>query len=140
MNREAPAEILSRQRRQLTDIVEQFKHDVAREQTYLPQGVSPMTEREKADYQTNLERIEFKLKKLIVEPTGQRGNYHELLERNVGKHPDFGAKMHNVKVNNTTELARGLNGWVGAKENRAKRRCSRRRSLRKATSQECSTC
>ncbi|MFD7001007.1 hypothetical protein ACFWA5_33225 [Streptomyces mirabilis] len=68
-------------------------------------------------FRSNWDRIERKLKKLIVEPTGHRG-HHLIIGGEVGKHPEYGAKMHDVKHNNATDLARGLVGWVEAKPNR----------------------
>jgi hypothetical protein len=112
-------EMLQRQRDYLTTLVEQFATGLRMERDRRVGGVAPrrMESREWAEYNSYLPQIEAKLRKLIVEPTGHKG-YHELLETHIGKHPDFGAKVQNVKVNNTTELARGLLGWVKAKPNR----------------------
>ncbi|CAL9535051.1 hypothetical protein SUDANB145_04103 [Streptomyces sp. enrichment culture] len=59
------------------------------------------------------------LKKAIVSPVGHKG-YHPALKRDVGAHPDFGAKNHKILVNDYAELARHLMGWVAAKGNRKK--------------------
>jgi hypothetical protein len=118
MRHEEPREVLRRQRDHLTAVVDSFKQQLATEQaTSRFGGARPINQRDHGAYLANLPRIEFKLKKLIVEPTGHSG-YHELLERNIGRHPVFGAKVHNVRVNNATELARALTGWVEAKPQR----------------------
>lgn len=115
-------EMVRRQRDHLTALVERFKTGLRLERDTLAPGIVPprrLESGEWAEYNFHLPQIEAKLRKIIIEPTGHNG-YHELLEKNIGKHPDFGAKMQNVKVNNNTELARGLLGWVKAKPNRHK--------------------
>lgn len=117
MKRQAPAEILSRQRSHLVELIDGLKQQLTREQTGTVPGVRLLHQRELDEFNNNLTRIEIKLKKMIVEPTGHRG-HHELLERSIGRHPDFGTKLSDAKYNNATEMARGLTGWVEAKENR----------------------
>ncbi|MCX5215886.1 hypothetical protein OG689_42850 [Kitasatospora sp. NBC_00240] len=117
MKHQAPSEVLSRQRRYLVELIEGLKQRLAMEQTGALPGVRLLSQRELDGFNKNLTRVEFKLRKMIVEPTGHRG-YHELLERSIGRYPDFGAKMFDAKYNNATELARGLSGWGEAKENR----------------------
>ncbi|MGW3635974.1 hypothetical protein ACWD7F_38770 [Streptomyces sp. NPDC005122] len=117
MKRQAPAEILARQRRCLVELIDGLKQRLATEQTGAAPRVRPLSQRELDGFKENLTRVEVKLRKMIVEPTGHRG-HHELLERSIGRHPDFGAKMFEAKYNNATELARGLSGWVKAKGNR----------------------
>ncbi|MCX4596500.1 hypothetical protein OG819_44705 [Streptomyces sp. NBC_01549] len=117
MKRQAPVEILSRQRSCLVELIDGLKQRLATEQTGAAPGVRPLSQRELDGFKENLSRVEVKLRKMIVEPTGHRG-HHELLERSIGRHPDFGAKMFEAKYNNATELARGLSGWVEAKGNR----------------------
>ncbi|MFB9639705.1 eCIS core domain-containing protein [Streptomyces spiralis] len=65
------------------------------------------------------DRILWQLKKAIVAPIGYQG-YHPVLKRHIGTHPDFGTKNHDIKVNDYTELAYNLMGWVYAKDNRRK--------------------
>ncbi|GAB3467675.1 eCIS core domain-containing protein [Actinophytocola sediminis] len=72
---------------------------------------------ERAAFRTEQNRIQWQLKKIIVAPIGHQG-YHPVLEREIGVHPDFGTKNHDVRVANYTDLARNLMGWVYAKENR----------------------
>ena len=119
MRRDEGQEVLRRQRNFLNALVEDFKTRLAAEQRAATPftAVRPFTRSDNDAYFDNLSRIEYKLKKLIVEPTGHVG-YHDLLQGNIGRHPIFGAKMHNVKVNNVTELARALTGWVEAKPQR----------------------
>jgi hypothetical protein len=114
LTRQEPVEVLQRQRAYLGHLVEDFKQNVKQEQQFPAPGVRHMGRGERDAFFNNLPRIEYKLKKLIVEPTGQRG-YNEILGQNVGTHRDYGAKVHNVKVNNNTELALALRGWVEAK-------------------------
>ncbi|MFI6055856.1 DUF4157 domain-containing protein [Streptomyces violascens] len=68
-------------------------------------------------------RILEQLRKLIVSPVGEKG-LNKVLGVEVGKHPDFGAKNRDVQVNDYAELARGLMGWVDAKENRKKEKAA----------------
>jgi hypothetical protein len=63
-------------------------------------------------------RITHQLSKAILAPVGHRG-VHPVLNVSVGgTHPFFGAKNHDIKVNDYIELARGVTGWVYAKANR----------------------
>ncbi|MDT0612938.1 hypothetical protein [Streptomyces lancefieldiae] len=75
----------------------------------------PEDQREK--FLNESERIIWQLKKAIVAPIGYKGE-HPVLKGKVGAHPDFGAKNHDIKVNDYRELALNLMGWVYAKENR----------------------
>ncbi|WUM74406.1 DUF4157 domain-containing protein [Streptomyces sp. NBC_00328] len=68
-------------------------------------------------------RILEQLRKLIVSPVGEKG-LNKVLGADVGKHPEFGAKNRDVQVNDYAELARGLMGWVEAKENRKKEKAA----------------
>ncbi|MFG2526259.1 hypothetical protein [Streptomyces sp. NPDC048527] len=117
MKRQAPAEVLSRQRLYLVELIDGLKQSLAAEQTGAAPGAHLLSRHELDGFNRNLTRVEVKLKKMIVGPTGHRG-HHELLERSIGQHPDFGAKLSDARYNNATELARGLSGWVEAKENR----------------------
>ncbi|WP_218957504.1 hypothetical protein, partial [Streptomyces sp. UH6] len=68
-------------------------------------------------------RILGQLRKLIVSPVGEKG-LHKVLDADIGKHPEFGAKNRDVQVNDYAELARGLMGWVEAKDNRRKEKAA----------------
>ncbi|MFE9404167.1 DUF4157 domain-containing protein [Streptomyces sp. NPDC006530] len=72
---------------------------------------------EQVSFQAERQRITAQLRKAIVEPRTMQG-MHPVLKVEVGKHPDFGAKNRDIKVNNVEELARGLMGWVYAKDKR----------------------
>ncbi|MFE9411622.1 DUF4157 domain-containing protein [Streptomyces sp. NPDC006704] len=72
---------------------------------------------EQASFHAERQRITAQLRKAIVEPRTMKG-MHPVLKVEVGKHPDFGAKNRDIQVNNVEELARGLMGWVYAKDKR----------------------
>ncbi len=89
------------------DVSQHFIRDVA--PTFTPQ--------ERAAFVNESDRITWQLKKVIVGPKGLKG-YHPVLKGEIGKHPDFGTKNHDIRVPDYTELARGLMGWVHSKEKR----------------------
>ncbi|MFE6904701.1 lonely Cys domain-containing protein [Streptomyces sp. NPDC057717] len=112
-----PRDVLSAQRAHLDNLINSFANEVlVSEQRNPPRG-GALNKDEIARFHANRQRIQWKLKKLIAEPTGLRG-YQEIIDGTLKSHPEYGAKMHNVKVNNYTELARGIIGWVEAKKNR----------------------
>ncbi|MEU6403637.1 DUF4157 domain-containing protein [Streptomyces sp. NPDC046985] len=76
------------------------------------------TENERRAFTNEAAKIKWQLAKAIVAPVGVKNTYHPVLDGVVGKHPDFGAKNHDIQVNNYTELARNLMGWVYAKGRR----------------------
>lgn len=75
------------------------------------------TEQEVQEFAGERDRIQYQLAKAIVDPVGFQG-HHPVLQKFVGKNPDFGAKNHDIRVNDYAELARNLMGWVYAKKNR----------------------
>ncbi|MFC8565807.1 hypothetical protein ACFUIW_08580 [Streptomyces sp. NPDC057245] len=81
------------------------------------QAARELSREEQAMFDREERRIAQQLRKVIVSPVGQRGN-HPVLKQFVGVNEDFGAKNRDVRVNNYTELARNLMGWVYAKEKR----------------------
>ncbi|MFD9885440.1 DUF4157 domain-containing protein [Streptomyces alboflavus] len=93
----------------LTDeVIHYFKTQAARE--FDPQ--------ERVNFTAEAKRIKWQLAKAIVNPVGAKNYYHPVLQGVVGKNQDFGRKNHDIQVNNYTELARNLMGWVYAKDNR----------------------
>ncbi|WP_330320233.1 DUF4157 domain-containing protein [Streptomyces clavifer] len=94
---------------QMTDEVTYFFNNQAAND-FLPQ--------ERAKFANEAQRIKWQLAKIIVNPIGAKNYYHPVLQGIVGKNQDFGRKNHDIQVNNYTELARNLMGWVYAKDNR----------------------
>ncbi|AXG76942.1 DUF4157 domain-containing protein [Streptomyces paludis] len=62
-------------------------------------------------------KIRSQIARAIVDPVGEQ-DINPVLNQYVGNHPDFGAKNRDIQVNNFVELARNMNGWVRAKQNR----------------------
>ncbi|ATL32587.1 DUF4157 domain-containing protein [Streptomyces formicae] len=77
------------------------------------------TPEEVREFAGERERIQYQLAKAIVSPVGEIG-MHPVLNKWVGSNKDFGAKNHDIRVNDYAELARNLMGWVYAKGNRHK--------------------
>ncbi|MBW4718650.1 eCIS core domain-containing protein [Saccharothrix obliqua] len=71
-------------------------------------------------------RIRYQLEKAIVSPIGHRGT-HPVLARPVGANTAFGAKNHDIRVANYTDLARNLMGWVYAKDKRREEKAAANR-------------
>jgi hypothetical protein len=116
--RDVPDELIRRQRAALNRMVDNVVDSLMAEQRDARfYNARPMAARELAEFRRELPRIQTKLKKLVVDPKGYKG-YHPILERNIGQHPDYGAKQHSVKVDNHTDLVRNVKGWVEAKPNR----------------------
>ncbi|MFF0683809.1 hypothetical protein ACFYVW_35225 [Streptomyces tendae] len=107
-----PADVLREQRAHLADLVGHIERGLEKEY----RG-DLLDEREWQEYRADRDRIRKRLSRLIVEPTGHRG-HHDLLGRSVGRHPDFGAKRQDIKVDTYSDLARGVMGWIAAKPNR----------------------
>ncbi|MFF8572645.1 toxin glutamine deamidase domain-containing protein [Streptomyces sp. NPDC015408] len=107
-----PAEVLREQRKHLADLVRHIERSL--EDEYRRELLD---EREWREFRAGRDRIRQRLSRLIVEPTGHRG-HHDLLGRSVGRHPDFGAKRQDIKVDTYSDLARGVVGWIAAKPNR----------------------
>ncbi|WP_052442323.1 eCIS core domain-containing protein [Streptacidiphilus neutrinimicus] len=84
---------------------------------FLGEAAPNFSRDERTAFVNEQNRIDWQLRKAIVAPVGYKG-YHPVLKGQVGRHPDFGAKNHDIRVNNYTELARNLMGWVYAKDNR----------------------
>ncbi|WP_055532515.1 DUF4157 domain-containing protein [Streptomyces graminilatus] len=76
-----------------------------------------LTPDEWKDYSSQGSRIAHQLRRAIVSPVGFSG-HHPVLNEDVGTTSAFGAKNHDIRVNDVTELARGLMGWVYAKQRR----------------------
>ncbi|XVV33676.1 hypothetical protein ACQPXT_05440 [Streptomyces sp. CA-100214] len=96
-----PADVLREQRKHLADVVRHVERRL--ESEYRQQLFG---DREWQDFRADRDRIRRRLTRLIVEPAGHRG-HHDLLNRSVGRHPDFGAKRQDVKVDTYSDLARG---------------------------------
>jgi len=111
--------IAARQRELLMAYVQNFRVQMEMEYAAPPAGARPFNglEREHLQELDGEQKIDKQLARLIVEPTGHRG-YHPVLNRDVGRHPEFGAKVRNIKVNNFTDFLRGTVGWIDAKDNR----------------------
>ncbi|MEV5244686.1 toxin glutamine deamidase domain-containing protein [Streptomyces werraensis] len=107
-----PAETLREQKRVLAHLLEDIERGLGND--YRGQLLSAS---ELSAYQEDRARIRRRLARLIVEPTGHRG-HHDVLDASVGKHPEFGAKRQDVKVDTYSDLVRGAMGWIGAKPNR----------------------
>ncbi|MGW1840119.1 eCIS core domain-containing protein [Streptomyces sp. NPDC002067] len=87
-------------------------------QHFLKDAAKEFSPEERKDFVNEAKRINWQLAKAIVSPVGLKNEYHPALRGVVGTHPDFGAKNHDIQVNNYTDLARNLMGWVYAKDNR----------------------
>jgi Domain of unknown function (DUF4157) len=87
------------------------------DQQMVKEAAPVFTAPERALFLREKDRIMWQLKKAIVAPMGEK-RYHPILRRKVGAHPDFGAKNHDIRVKDVNELARGLMGWVYAKDKR----------------------
>ncbi|MFH9730663.1 hypothetical protein [Streptomyces sp. NPDC017260] len=97
--------------------VDELSHEVL---SHLAETVDKdLSPEERQQFMNHHSRIIDQLRKAIVAPVGHKG-YHPALKREIGAHPDFGAKNHKILVNDYTELARHLMGWVAAKGNRRK--------------------
>ncbi|MFL9657076.1 toxin glutamine deamidase domain-containing protein [Streptomyces sp. PB17] len=107
-----PADVLREQRKHLADVIRHIERRLENE--YRQQLFD---DREWQQFRADRDRIRRRLTRLIVEPTGHRG-HHDLLDRSVGRHPDFGAKRQDIKVDSYADLARGVMGWIAAKPNR----------------------
>ncbi|OWA13237.1 hypothetical protein B9W62_00480 [Streptomyces sp. CS113] len=107
-----PADVLREQRKHLADVIRHIERRLENE--YRQQLFD---EREWQQFRADRDRIGRRLTRLIVEPTGHRG-HHDLLDRKVGRHPDFGAKRQDIKVDTYADLIRGVMGWIEAKPNR----------------------
>ncbi|MFE1241984.1 hypothetical protein [Streptomyces tendae] len=107
-----PADVLREQRKHLADLVRHIERSLEKEYRR-----DLLDEREWKAFRADRDRIRKRLSRLIVEPTGHRG-HHDVLSRSVGRHPDFGAKRQDIKVDTYSDLARGVMGWIEAKPNR----------------------
>lgn len=104
-----PDEMLLKQKKFLADQISAIERGLQEER-----HGQVLSAAERRAFRHDRDRIRKRLARLIVEPTGHRG-YHAVLETEVGKHPQFGAKRQDVRVDNYTDLARGLLGWTAAK-------------------------
>lgn len=68
-------------------------------------------------YESEKEKITHQLRRAITAPIGHKG-HHPVLKADIGESSVFGAKNHDIRVNNVAELARGVMGWVYAKQKR----------------------
>ncbi|MEU6341906.1 toxin glutamine deamidase domain-containing protein [Streptomyces sp. NPDC046977] len=107
-----PDRMLRQQKKFLADQISAIERSLQQEHHSLALSAA-----ERRAYAHDRDRIQKRLARLIVEPTGHRG-YHAVLDAEVGKHPQFGAKRQQIKVDTYTDLARGLLGWIAAKPSR----------------------
>lgn len=104
-----PVEVQQQILRRLTGEIDYYFKNLA---------AQDLTEEERKMFVREKPRIFWQLSKAIVSPVGMKNVMHPVLGDIVGKHPDFGAKNHDIRVNDYTELARNLMGWVYAKDKR----------------------
>ncbi|MEU4805688.1 DUF4157 domain-containing protein [Actinosynnema sp. NPDC023587] len=101
----------AQQRKQLDEMVKEVFVQFYKE------AAGKFSPEEREAFTKERHRIRQQLEKAIVSPVGHQGQ-HPVLDNPVGTHPDFGAKNHDIRVADYTDLARNLMGWVYAKEKR----------------------